>query len=220
MFRLLSHVLVVGLALATAVAVSVPAAAITYGSPVAQPSRTVPWVLSLYYSSTADGAASFLCTASALSSREVLTAAHCVQGSGYYYVNVGADRLSGGWLDAAEAVVDHSKYSRRLFVNDLAVLRTLTPLRLRSYARLAPAALTRRATNGRAPLTLYGWGQKTRTVASHNSCWRHDSHRRTRRPTGCSARRSARRSCWPPADTTRATVRTRVPATATAADRW
>lgn len=157
--RVLSLVVSAGMAVCVTGAVAPSADAVTDGSAVAAPSRSVPWVLSLHYSKTAGGTPQFICSASALAPREVLTAAHCVQRVGFYFVKVGAERLKGGRLIPVEAVVDNSRYSKRLLVNDLAVLRPLTPLGLSRYPRLAKAALTRQVNGVRPPvLTIYGWG--------------------------------------------------------------
>lgn len=43
-------------------------------------------------------------------------------------------------------------------MNDIAVLRTLSPLNLRSYALLATPAIGQQAAAGRRALRLYGWG--------------------------------------------------------------
>lgn len=145
---------------AAVVTVPVPAGAVTYGSVVAAPSRTIPWLLPLYYSSNGTTDAGFICSSSALSSGAVLTAAHCVQQPGFYYVLVGADTLSGGQLVPVEAVNDNPKFSLRRMVNDAALLRPLMPLELSSYARLAPAQVSRRITSGRPPtLKIIGWGR-------------------------------------------------------------
>ncbi len=144
-------------------ALAAPAAAVTYGTSVASPSQSVPWVLSLYRADHAGDQASFTCTATALSSRQVLTAAHCVTDvteRPFYFVKVGADRLTGGTLVPVEAVVVDRRYTNARTTHDIALLRPLTPLRLRSYARLGTPGQAR-AINGTKPpsLTMYGWGE-------------------------------------------------------------
>lgn len=141
-------------------AIASPATAVTNGSTVASPTRSVPWVLSLYRADTDTDRASFICTATALSARQVLTAAHCVVGSGFFFVKVGADRLSGGTLIPVEAIVGDRLYRSTRTTHDVAVLRPLSPLGLRSYARLGTPGQARTINGSNPPhLTLYGWGE-------------------------------------------------------------
>lgn len=159
--RITALVVALGVVSGVGVALGAPASAVTYGATVNAPSRTVPWVLSLFYSGSSDAAdPRFVCTATALSTREVLTAAHCVQDSGFYFVRVGADRLTDGRLIAVDAVLDHRGYGDRVNLNDVATLRTLWPMDLKAYPRPASAALVSKVNGKRPPvLTLYGWGE-------------------------------------------------------------
>ena len=136
-----------------------PASAVTFGSNVVRPSATVPWAVSVYWSPDAGTAPQFICSGTALSAREVMTAAHCVQERGFYYVKIGADVLSRGRLVPLEAVRENPGYGARQLVNDVAIVRPLYGLGLRSYPRLASAALAAAIRSRRPPaLTLYGWG--------------------------------------------------------------
>ncbi len=136
-----------------------PASAVTFGSNVVRPSATVPWAVSVYWSPDAGTAPQFICSGTALSNREVMTAAHCVEDRGFYYVKIGADVLSRGRLVPLEAVRENPGYSTRQFVNDVAIVRPLYGLGLRAYPRLAGAALATAIRSRRPPaLTLYGWG--------------------------------------------------------------
>ncbi len=136
-----------------------PASAVTFGSNVVRPSATVPWAVSVYWSPDAGTAPQFICSATALSAREVMTAAHCVQDRGFYFVKIGADVLSRGRLVPLEAVRENPGYGARQLVNDVAIVRPLYGLGLRSYPRLASAALATAVRSRRPPaLTLYGWG--------------------------------------------------------------
>ncbi|NHC16314.1 S1 family peptidase [Motilibacter deserti] len=138
--------------------------AVTHGTIVPRPSRTAPWVVSLWLEDqapdgTGTGRLSFVCTGSAIGPRQVLTAAHCTRGEGLLHVQVGADTLQGGTTVPVEAVRAHARYRDAGYGDDLALLRPLFALRLRAYARLASPRLARGARTGQLPLRLYGWGE-------------------------------------------------------------
>nr|WP_269205131.1 trypsin-like serine protease [Motilibacter aurantiacus] len=142
-----------------AVGPAAPASAVTYGTTVRSPVKTAPWALSLWRGARSTGPVRFLCTATAVAPQVVVTAAHCVQQKGFFYVEVGAGRLGAGKRVPVEAVTDHPRYRSERFRYDIAVLRPLLPLALPSYATAGTASLARSVKAGRQPsLGLYGWG--------------------------------------------------------------
>lgn len=159
-YRLLRLVPVAALLAGTAVWAAPPASAVSYGSLVEAPARTVPWVVRIGYAPTDGERPRFICTGSALSPTEVLTAAHCVTDqNGFYFIGVDANRAGGGRWVPVEAVVDHPRYSDSRAVNDIALLRPLMRLELSGYAQLGTGKLARKIRGTRPPaLRIYGWG--------------------------------------------------------------
>lgn len=162
-----------GLAAALVLTVSLaatPAAAITYGETVADPAEAAPWAVSLRFSSDAYGAADpkdgddFLCSGTAINSRTVVTAAHCLEESGFYAIGVSGSRLRNQQLVPVEAMVVHSAYRSGNFASpDIAVLRTLWSMDLPEYARLAtPREAARAKAGGYSSLKVWGWGNNQR----------------------------------------------------------
>ncbi|MEP7054890.1 MAG: serine protease [Actinomycetota bacterium] len=131
------------------------------GSMVPRPSLTVPWAVSLFHSDHPESDRFFTCTATALGPLEVLTAAHCVTEPGFYYVLIGADSLNRGHLVAIEAIDVHGGYRSTTTKDDVAVLRPLQRLNLKSYAQLATPTMAASVRTSSTPptLTLYGWGR-------------------------------------------------------------
>src|SRR3954464_4050109 len=82
---LLAALVAVG-GLAVVAVPAAPASAVTYGKVVASPATSAPWALSLWRGARAKGAISFRCTATAIAPQVVVTAAHCVQDKGFYYL--------------------------------------------------------------------------------------------------------------------------------------
>lgn len=134
------------------------------GSAVSHPARTVPWALSLWLEErtsdgTGTGTLQFLCTATAIRPRVLLTAAHCTRESGFLYVGVGADVLNRPTrMIPVEAIGANTRYRDSAFHDDIALLRPMRSLALPSYAHLAPSSVARDARAGRAAMTVYGWG--------------------------------------------------------------
>lgn len=149
----------------TAVVAPGPAQAVTYGSYVTSPTTSAAWVLSIYHSSSPTRAPEFICTASALNPRVIMTAAHCVQEDGFYFVRVNGAILGKGTLIPIEAIFDNSRYSQLKLVNDIALMRPLAALPLKRYPRMGTAALASRVRGTRPPpLRIYGWGMTQNLV--------------------------------------------------------
>ncbi len=130
------------------------------GSAVVRPGRNVPWAVSLYHSEDGRSLPDFHCSGTAVSPTEILTAAHCVDTSEFFYVRVGGDAIDRGRLIAIEAVNVNSAYRPLVGPShDIAVLRTVEPMGLAGYARLGSPAMAAAFRSGMSPkVTLYGWG--------------------------------------------------------------
>lgn len=140
-----------------------PASAITYGTPVPAPQRSAPWAVSLWWTPNAAVAPAFVCSATAVGPREVVTAAHCLQPTGFTSVEVGATTLGAGRRVAIESALRNPSYRDSRYAADVAVLRPLHSLALRAYAHLGSASLDRAVRSSRPPaLGLFGWGDDQR----------------------------------------------------------
>lgn len=136
-----------------------PASAVTHGDRVSRPSVRIPWVVTVYAAEKSADVPQLICSGSALSAREVLTAAQCVKGKSFYFIKVGADTLPGGRLIPVEAIRSHPAANTKNFVADVAVLRPMYNLDLKVYAKLASPAMAAAVRSRRPPaLTMFGWG--------------------------------------------------------------
>ncbi len=161
--RVAAAILVFLCLVAGALVAAPSASAITYGTTVAAPQRSAPWAVSVWWTPTAAVVPTFVCSATAVGPREVVTAAHCLQTGGFTSVEVGATTLGNGRRVAIEAALRNSSYRDARFAADVAVLRPLHGLGLRAYAHLGSAALDRAVRSTRSPaLGLFGWGDDQR----------------------------------------------------------
>ena len=127
------------------------------GDPVLDAATTAPWVLSLWHSRSGSFP-DFICTGTVVSPDVIVTASHCVQERGYYYVYLGANELGKGTRVSVEAIVSNRNYSEKTFRNDIALLRPLHPITLPAYPRVATASDLRWARLSRPLLQIQGWG--------------------------------------------------------------
>jgi hypothetical protein len=136
------------------------ASAVAWGTWVDTPAKTVPWVLPLYKTDGPYPPGKAVCTVTAIAPQVVVTAAACVAAPGFYSVGIGGNLLTYGTYDQVEAVLPDPHYSATSRLHDIAVLRTLRPMGLTSYARIAPLSVTRRLAGDPGRLmTLLGWGR-------------------------------------------------------------
>jgi secreted trypsin-like serine protease len=123
-----------------------------------------PWQVALLYGQDPDPTRSQKCGGSIISSYWVLTAAHCVVDSqtgrtntpGEIAIVVGTDRFAtGGQRLSVDKIVVNPQYNRATIVNDIALVRTSSPMQ---GADIATIDLADGATSIGGNLTVSGWG--------------------------------------------------------------
>ena len=92
-----------------------PSAAITFGKEVTDASNSYASVVSIWTAEDAEDDARLQCSGTLITSRIVLTAAHCVNSTGLYFVQYGADQLYDD-IDLLEvaATWKNPRFSERL----------------------------------------------------------------------------------------------------------
>ena len=100
-----------------------PSAAITFGKEVTDASSLYPSVVSIWTAEDAESRAYLQCSGTLITSRIVLTAAHCVNSTDLFYVQYGADQLSDDTdLLEVAATWKNPRFSERQLVNDTGLL--------------------------------------------------------------------------------------------------
>ena len=142
-----------------------PADAVTYGDNMVLPSSTAPWVVPIYWGKI-NKKSQQICTGSLIAQQFVLTAAHCLDGleNGTFSVQVGGDRLGTGTRIYVDGWWMNGRYSRKRYINDVAVLHLVQPANIGQLAALP--------TSKRAPgkMRIYGWGCRASDFVAGRLC--------------------------------------------------
>ena len=141
-----------------AISLSAPANAVTYGETVGDPKNESPWAVSIWISEDNDANdAIAICTGTLISSKLVLTAAHCVLEDIAYFIKFGAVNLQ----DSTELIAvsnrwKNPKYNPKLLGNDVGLLQLVEGVSVGKLPALATPSMDKQIKG--AKLNIYGWG--------------------------------------------------------------
>jgi trypsin len=116
-------------------------------------SGTYPWVVSMRRSATS----SHICGGSILTTRTILTAAHCCDGSSSAAIRYNSlNHGSGGTIISSSRVIIHGSYSSSTINNDVCVIQLASAMTLGQTNAQAVTLATSEPTSGSA--NVCGWG--------------------------------------------------------------
>ena len=141
-----------------AISLSAPANAVTYGETVGDPKNESPWAVSIWISENNDANdAIAICTGTLISSKLVLTAAHCVLEDIAYFIKFGAVNLQDSTeLLAVSNRWKNPKYNPKLLGNDVGLFQLVEGVSVGKLPALATPSMEKQIKG--AKLNIYGWG--------------------------------------------------------------
>lgn len=150
-----------GILITALLSFAIPASGITFGREVTNGSTAYPSVVSIWVAEDAEDDARLQCSGTLISNRIVLTAAHCVNSTGLYFVQYGADQLSDD-VDLLEvsATWKNPRFSERQLVNDTGLLLLKEAIPGAITTRLPSVAeIKSMQANKKVKYEIVGWGK-------------------------------------------------------------
>ncbi|WP_138315907.1 S1 family peptidase [Rhodoluna limnophila] len=147
------------LAVILSAVIATPTLAVVSGSEVIDAATSKPWVASIWFAENEDSLTDpqYLCTGSLIQQDIVLTAAHCILDTGFYFVRLQSDTLSSSSpMIQVSSTWKNPRYTSTKFVNDIGLLMLAKPVLVPTmpYVKATQSAALSKVKN----FEIYGWG--------------------------------------------------------------
>ncbi|XP_050355955.1 trypsin alpha-3-like [Nymphalis io] len=108
----------------------------------------------------------FLCGATIVHRRFLLSAAHCYNPNSKYYVKVGTDRIDGGYRYKVDKIIIHPNYHPVTMDNDISVIKLKSEMTFNNYIGAIRMALSDIMLKSGAIMTTMGFGGTENNISS------------------------------------------------------
>ena len=144
-----------------------PSNAITFGEEVLSASIDYPSVVSIWYTTSSSQDPYFYCTGTLIESDIVLTAAHCVEEVGVYYIKYGTNLRKDSYLREVSATWKSPNYSSDQLVGDVGLLKLTDPIAgAQPTPLLSSTEIKRVLLDKKKKLEIAGWGKDQNSLNS------------------------------------------------------
>ena len=142
-----------------------PAKAITFGEEVMSASSSFPSVVSIWYTTSTSEEPIFYCTGTLIESDIVLTAAHCVEDAGVYFIKYGANLRKDSYLRTVSATWKSPNYSSDQLVGDVGLLKLTDPIAgAQTTPLLSATEIKKVLLDKKKKLEIVGWGKDQNSI--------------------------------------------------------
>jgi secreted trypsin-like serine protease len=144
---------------------SSPAQAITFGEEVMSASSEYPSVVSIWYTTSITQDPIFYCTGTLIENDIVLTAAHCVEEVGVYFIKYETNLRKDSYFREVSATWKSPNYSSDQLVGDVGLLKLTDPIAgAQTVPLLSSSEIKKVLLDKKKKLEIVGWGKDQNSI--------------------------------------------------------